>query len=523
VILRTLRQGARRSPSLVSRVVVAFLVVLLCFSGALGVALVSLRQAEMRGRMLRHAYVPLALSVRDLVSLQEAWNAQVLGALATSPRYDRRPWLEATVAEGRPRRVAAFQASLDRALGRSGATPTGLWEEFSGDLTRLKRLWATDQANVQAMFAALDQGDRVRAERSRIQLTLRGRRAENALRRFEDRLTAHVDALLDAARASEERIQTVVLLASIAALLTGVLMILYARRAVLPVVRMTARAEAVAAGDLSGRPPITTDDEIGTLSRTFEAMVAAISETRRRLLATERLAAMGNLAAHVTHEVRNPLSTIALNLELLRDEVSVDQKEAQQLIMTMEREVERLRSVSEQYLSMARQREPHFERVDLAEMLLGIVDFVRPEFLREAKELGFEGENRGPLEAEVDPGLVRQAVINLIQNAREASPRGTKVTLGLSPAEDEIAIYVEDQGPGLGAEAKGRLFEPYFSTKAGGTGLGLAVTEQVARAHGGELRYEREAETSRFSFTVRPASQPSTSEAQGLRMREATR
>src|SRR5690606_23355914 len=99
------------------------------------------------------------------------------------------------------------------------------------------------------------------------------------------------------------------------------LMALYARRVVAPLSQVTRRARAVAGGDLSPQPAINSGDEIGQLSSTFEAMVQAIYDARERLLASERLATIGKMAAHVTHEVRNPLSSIALNLDLLEEEI----------------------------------------------------------------------------------------------------------------------------------------------------------------------------------------------------------
>src|SRR5690606_35976493 len=131
--------------------------------------------------------------------------------------------------------------------------------------------------------------------------------------------------------------------------LVGALMAFYARRVLSPLSHVTARADAVAAGDLTPQKAVDTGDEIGELSATFEGMVQAIGEAREKLLASERLAAIGKMAAHVTHEVRNPLSSIALNLELLEEELEPADAEARALLHAIGQEVERLSGLSDQY------------------------------------------------------------------------------------------------------------------------------------------------------------------------------
>src|SRR5690606_21664078 len=161
----------------------------------------------------------------------------------------------------------------------------------------------------------------------------------------------------------------------------GVGVALYARRLLRPLEQVTQRAKVVAGGDFAPQAPHESNDEIGDLSRTFEAMVAEIARVNHELLESERLATIGKMAAHVTHEVRNPLSSIALNLELLEEELP-SEGEARTLFVAIRKEVERLTELTEQYLTVARRRDPKFAIEDLSEVVAEAVEFMSPELKR---------------------------------------------------------------------------------------------------------------------------------------------
>ena len=147
--------------------------------------------------------------------------------------------------------------------------------------------------------------------------------------------------------------------------LVGGVMALYTRRVLRPLRAVTERAKAVAKGDLTPRSVVATKDEIGELAATFEGMVSAIARANEQLLTSERLATIGKMAAHVTHEIRNPLSSIALNVELLEDELASGDTEGLTLLRAIKNEVDRLTALSEQYLSVARRQPLRLELEDL--------------------------------------------------------------------------------------------------------------------------------------------------------------
>jgi signal transduction histidine kinase len=224
--------------------------------------------------------------------------------------------------------------------------------------------------------------------------------------------------------------------------------------------------------------------------------------TKARLIQSERLAAIGRMAAHVTHEVRNPLSSIGLNVELLEEElVGKAGAEAGELLRAIHREIEHLTAITEEYLRVARLPNPQLEPEHLGDITRSIVEFLRPEFAAAGIALEIDVPAGLPLIA-LDEGQIRQVLINLLKNAREAMPGGGRVRVQLAvvdksnaPAlrggahiEGGVVIRVRDEGPGISDDQRLRMFDLFYTTKAGGTGLGLPLSQQIVVAHGGVIR-----------------------------------
>jgi signal transduction histidine kinase len=216
-------------------------------------------------------------------------------------------------------------------------------------------------------------------------------------------------------------------------------------------------------------------------------------DTKARLIQSERLAAVGRMAAHVTHEVRNPLSSIGLNVDLLEDELAGDGgAEARVLLRAIRGEIDRLTGVTEEYLRLARLPAPVRHPEVLGEILRELGSFVEPELAEAGHTLRVEVDDDAIPPVPLDEGQLRQALLNLLRNAREAMSEPGEVTLEATVADDAdgrggVRIDVADQGAGMDAETRERLFEPFFTTKALGTGLGLPLTQQIVAAHGGRI------------------------------------
>ncbi|MEM9074966.1 MAG: ATP-binding protein [Myxococcota bacterium] len=207
--------------------------------------------------------------------------------------------------------------------------------------------------------------------------------------------------------------------------------------------------------------------------------------TKDRLIQTERLAAIGRMAAHVTHEVRNPLSSIGLNVEMLEDELAEGDNEARALMRAIHREVDRLTAITEEYLRLARLPQPHLEPDELSEMLESVALFVRREMETSNVELVLDVARDLPMVA-YDEAQMRQALLNLLRNAREAMEGGVIRIVARARGEG-VQLDVIDEGPGIAEDQRHRIFDLFFSTKERGSGLGLPLTKQIVAAHGGTI------------------------------------
>ncbi|MEZ6171681.1 MAG: HAMP domain-containing sensor histidine kinase [Phycisphaerales bacterium] len=230
----------------------------------------------------------------------------------------------------------------------------------------------------------------------------------------------------------------------------------------------------------------------------------------RRALRAERMAELGAMAGGLAHEIKNPLSTIGLNAELLTESISdlnVSDEDKQRLIRrigSLGREVDRLRGILSDFLDYAGEIRLDQSPVNLNDLLEELVDFFHPQ----AAKLGITlraDPYTSPVVAHVDSRHIKQAVLNLMLNAAQAmeqyprlpsqeatSRRANELILRVRPArgdhDEEVAeIHVIDTGPGIEPEQVKRIFQPYFTTKSGGSGLGLPTSRRLVEAHGGQL------------------------------------
>jgi len=270
------------------------------------------------------------------------------------------------------------------------------------------------------------------------------------------------------------------------------------------------------------------EDHRTRLERAYRELQSA----QARLVQSERLATIGQMSAKVSHEVRNPLSSISLNVELLEDEVATlpaDRRpELGRLLGAVRSQVDVLSAVTEEYLRFARLPKPKLEAAALPPIIADFADFMREELRARGVELVVEVSDDIPT-LRVDPGQIRQVLLNLVRNAAEAMPNGGTITLAarrvradghlgtsargqlgsesrtaasvpLSDSRvpempgcqvaDWVEIAVTDTGVGIPPDNLDKVFEPFFTSKDGGTGLGLPISRQIALEHGGTLRCE---------------------------------
>ena len=286
------------------------------------------------------------------------------------------------------------------------------------------------------------------------------------------------------------------------------LLLVLTRNFTRPIGDLSTAAERVAGGDLNAEIATTRKDDLGSLVHTWNAMLARLREQRElesRLALAERRASLGHLATGIAHEIRNPLNTIALAVDYLRRRFRPgppdDREEFEKTTESLKDEIARLNSLITSFLSYGKPLRLNATTWDAAELVRSVARELEPEAAARGISLRVEGE--APAEITGDRNLMKSAFLNVALNAIQMMPAGGALTISVSDSGGELRILFDDSGPGIPPELLPRIFEPYFSTRDAGVGLGLAMTKKIVGDHGGDLRASnREEGGSRFEFLL---------------------
>ncbi|MBS0208400.1 MAG: sensor histidine kinase [Planctomycetes bacterium] len=209
----------------------------------------------------------------------------------------------------------------------------------------------------------------------------------------------------------------------------------------------------------------------------------------------DRYAEIARLAGGLAHEIRNPLSTIRLNMELLSEELEkLDEPQRRRVmarLSTMQRECERLQGLLDDFLSYARVQQALLEPADLNEQVRQALEFFRPKAQAGKIEV-FEYLEPELPKVKLDRRSFQAALLNLLINAEQAMPDGGQLVIGTESTPRGVALHVIDTGGGIDARGMSRIFEAFYSTKPGGSGLGLPTTKRIIEAHGGSIFVQSE-------------------------------
>jgi signal transduction histidine kinase len=243
-----------------------------------------------------------------------------------------------------------------------------------------------------------------------------------------------------------------------------------------------------------------TDDDLSVVVTLANQVAVALEnarlyeelrESREQVSRASRLSAVGTLAAGVAHEIRNPLVAVRTFLQLLPDRLADPEFLGRFRALTLD-EVDRIARLTTELLTFARSHERKLRQVDMAVVVDQVVSLMAPEGTKHGVSIVLTSPGELPA-VRGDSDQLQQVVLNLVLNAVQASPAGTTVRVLVQQArnargEDEVRVEVADQGPGVPPENAEAIFAPFFSTKDGSTGLGLAVAHQLIEEHGGRLR-----------------------------------
>ena len=256
-----------------------------------------------------------------------------------------------------------------------------------------------------------------------------------------------------------------------------------------PVAALRAGAVRVGAGDLDARIGLPGDDELAELARVFDQMTADLERHQAELLDAHRLASIGQVASGVAHEINNPLGVILGYVTLLRREVQLADREELRII---EDEVRQSLSIVAGLLDLARPVRLDRSDVDLREVGREAASRLEEAGRTEGIDIRFRDSPVARVQA--DEGKVRQIVFNLLLNAVEAvrDPDAAAAVVEITWCEKNgrAWLQIDDQGPGIRPDVLERLFEPFFTTRSKGHGLGLAIARTLARAHGGDIHLD---------------------------------
>ncbi|MBV8762154.1 MAG: HAMP domain-containing protein [Deltaproteobacteria bacterium] len=473
--------------TLSARILLGFAVLTLTFGVITATIVFNMSRVEDQIQVVRKAYVPLALQSKELTRIQQDLSSYLEEGFTDWPNL-----LSADSALVRKR------DQRNKSLETLRQYPRNLTElaeadakQFDEDFAMMQRQIDALKPDYDAIHAAAGKSlpiddatvieplKRIKAGEAKLAGFAKGN--SNTFERRVESRTQRVEE-------NEHILRRWTIGLGLAAVVLGLVTTLWVVVTLRPLRRLREAARRVAAGNYESRIEERGPTEVADLARELNSMARAVEERERELVRSERLAAVGKMAAMITHEVRNPLSSIGLNTELLEDELADLPGDAKNLCRSIHREVDRLTAITEEYLAFARLPKPKLAYEAVNPLVGALAAFVREDLAAKQVDLAIELVDGDPI-ALIDAAQLRQCLINLVRNASEAvaSKGRGKVTLRTKRASERVLIEVEDDGTGIPPDVLPKLFDPFFSTKEGGSGLGLALTQQIVKDHGGDL------------------------------------
>jgi two-component system sensor histidine kinase HydH len=471
-----------RSSALSARLALASLGTALAVGVVCAVGLFSLGNASAVARVA----VSRQLALIDDAAAMSAFLYQK-GFVAEYLLTGNRAWL-AELESSRP----AFESWLQRMHGKSGPASERLLEQIQAEYA------SYDHARREAV-ALYDTGHATEAKAILLRNHTQAQRLRDLFIEFGRIARADAESTLAGAERSVRRLADVLVATSVAGAVASLLVgFLWARRITKPITELEVQVESAAERTrihlLPGRAGLETlGDQVSAIVEKLEETDAALFEHRRRLVQSEKLSAVGELAAKLAHEVLNPLAGMKAATQLLerQGEAAPGGRAVVETARALDREITRVEGLVRRLMNYARPLAPRFELCTVSSLVDAALDASAPALARHGTQIArHEEPDLPPLE--VDPQLVTQALVNLIVNAAEATPTGggvleVEAARAITLGRDEIAVRVRDRGAGIPADRQRELFKPFFTTKPDGHGLGLAVSQNILLEHGGRI------------------------------------
>ena len=295
---------------------------------------------------------------------------------------------------------------------------------------------------------------------------------------------------------SQQRLRFYILFALIAIAVSTVTIMVVNRLLLQPLSRIRKGTEAIGRGDLKYQIPVPSKDEIGELAQTFNQMsrqlkesFESIQKSQEKMFQAERLSSLGQLAAGLAHELKNPLTSIKMIFQAILDSSShpeMTRKEAELIL----REVNKLDTILTQFLTFAKPPRLQLQPLELSRTVGDVLSLMKTALDQNRVEVLIEIPADLP-QIRGDHERIKQVLINLLLNSIQAMPQGGKVRISAQEVfenhQKEVLLRVEDSGKGIPEKDRERVFDPFFTTKEGGTGLGLSIVYSIIKEHHGRI------------------------------------
>jgi len=262
-----------------------------------------------------------------------------------------------------------------------------------------------------------------------------------------------------------------------------------------PIHQLVSGMQRIAAGDLAHQVQTRAKDEIKILVDSFNKMAADLHASQEKLVQTERIAAWREVARRISHEIKNPLTPIQVALYRLQSKIEISEKDREKFenaIRSINEEIESLRRLADEFSQFARLPQPRFQTRDLNDIIKSVVILLEAE----PRGVKFKMELAADIpKLELDREQIKRVLNNLIKNSLEASSYGSSIIIRTEVAAQsprKVKLTIADSGSGIPPEQLNKMFDPYFSTKKEGMGLGLPIAKRIIEDHQGEIHISSE-------------------------------
>ena len=268
-----------------------------------------------------------------------------------------------------------------------------------------------------------------------------------------------------------------------------------AKNITIPIEEIVKGTKILADGNLDYKVKVHSHDEIGDLAYHFNTMATRVKAAKEQIKKVERLEAWQEMAKRLAHEVKNPLTPIKLSTERLLYSYESKPNEFPEILSkttsTIINETKRLENLVNEFSKFARLPSPKFERRNVIQTLMDVIVFFENAYPDFRIKREFDGSENGKIYLDYDENQIKQVMINIMNNAMDACAGGEKnIVIGAARNEQAYVLSFKDSGKGIPPEARDKVFEPYFTTKPHGNGIGLAIAERIMLEHGGNIWFE---------------------------------